>query len=71
MVREIEAAAPRYIVYVHNVFSWFKTTESSTLIFDWYRDYKKEYEVVGRSEMRSRTSVVHWGKPANRPPPVA
>lgn len=68
MVREIEAASPQYLVYVHDAGSWMMTKRSTTLILDWFSKYKDRYQIVGWSEAGAKSSIVHWGKPVSWPP---
>jgi hypothetical protein len=68
MAREIEAASPKYLVFVNDAGSWMKTKRSTTLILDWFSKYKKRYQIVGWSEAGAKTSTVYWGKPASWPP---
>jgi hypothetical protein len=48
MIREIEAARPRYLVSVAIDVSWFRRSESEQLIFTWANDYvSQHYNLVG------------------------
>jgi hypothetical protein len=48
MIREIEAARPRYLISVAIDDSWFRHSESDQLIFTWANDYvSQHYNVVG------------------------
>jgi hypothetical protein len=71
MVREIETAAPRYVVWVHDVNSWAPTKKSVTHIFDWFNEFQANYRVVGWSETRVKGSHVYWGLPTTWPPTSA
>ena len=42
MIREIERAAPEYVVYVSTPTSWEKTEQSDRTIFDWLMRYTCE-----------------------------
>ncbi|MFT5695138.1 MAG: hypothetical protein ACI9QQ_001113 [Myxococcota bacterium] len=68
MAEEIEAAAPEYLVYVHETSSWDFTKQSSTDIFDWFWDYQQQFQIVGWSEAHPDKSTVHWGRPKSWPP---
>ena len=46
MAREISAANPRYIVVVNDYNSWAWDQRSVGWIFDWFVEYKKQFEVV-------------------------
>ena len=68
MAREIEAEAPRYLVYVDDASSWKMTRRSSRLIFDWFGNYQNLFEIVGWSEAHRDGSVLHWEVPTQWPP---
>lgn len=68
MAREIEAASPKYLVYVHDPSSWMMNRRSSTLIFDWLSEYRNGYQIVGWTEAGAKESAVHWGRPTIWPP---
>jgi len=68
MAREIEARAPRYLVWVNDASSWKMSKNSARLIFSWFNRYRSRYEIVGWSEASPETSVVHWGAPTAWPP---
>jgi hypothetical protein len=42
MIQEIEAARPKYIVYVKDDFSWLQRENSEKLIYSWFRRYSFE-----------------------------
>ena len=68
MAREIEAAAPPYLVYVNDASSWMMSKRSNRLIFNWLSSYLNRYQIVGWSEANLETPVVHWGEPESWPP---
>lgn len=48
MIREIEAARPKYVVYVSIGASWLRRDDSHTLLFDWFNEYsERELRPVG------------------------
>ena len=54
MIRQIESAAPRYLILAHLWDSWCDTPQSKKTIFEWSREYIKElYELVGVADMIS------------------
>jgi hypothetical protein len=66
MIREIEQAKPKYIVYVQNPVLWLIQTNSPTRIFDWAAEYLSKYYVLdGMADPveRDRTEY-RWGPPA-------
>lgn len=42
MIQEIEAARPKYIVYVKDDFSWLQRENSEKLIYEWFQRYRFE-----------------------------
>jgi hypothetical protein len=69
MIREIEAAEPRMIVFVSVGSSWLKRPKSDRHILDWFRDYeeRKKLRLVGFVEIASpeetRSRLPHDGSP--------
>ncbi len=63
MIRQIEAAAPRYLVYVNVDVSWLVRPDSYTRIFQWFNQYQRSmYEVAGVADIVSdRKTVFVWG----------
>jgi hypothetical protein len=48
MVSEVEAAKPKYLLFVNIAFSWLSRPDSEKYIFDWYGKYINEhYRMVG------------------------
>ncbi len=66
MIRQIEAAAPRYLVFVHIETSWLPRAESEGLILGWFNVYQRQhYKVVGVVDILSPdTSEVKWDQEA-------
>jgi hypothetical protein len=65
MIGDIEAVRPKYLVYVDIGASWVRRTNSSMLIFDWYAQYRKRYDLVGIVDILSKNETVyHWGDDA-------
>jgi hypothetical protein len=67
-IREIEAAAPRYVAFVNVPQSWLARPGSDTSILTWSRDYLTEhYVVAGVADIQSDESTVYaWGEDALR-----
>ena len=65
-IREIEAQAPRYIVFVNVPQSWFGRPESDTSILVWSRTYLTEhYAVAGVADIVPHGETVYvWGDDA-------
>ncbi len=65
-IREIEAQAPRYIVFVNVPQSWLGGPRSDTSILTWSRSYLVEhYRVAGVADIQSDDETVYaWGEEA-------
>jgi hypothetical protein len=68
MIREIEAAKPRYIVWVDPQavpWSWLQRPGSEVRVFDWFREYRaRHYERVGLVEFSRTETRSRWGPDA-------
>jgi hypothetical protein len=66
MIRQIEAASPRYLVYVNVEVSWLMRRDSYTEIFEWFNKYQRaSYDIAGIADIISaHTTVFAWGKDA-------
>lgn len=61
MINEIEQNNPEYVVFVSVPTSWLQRPESSTLIFDWFKEYRHaRLQMVGYVEILPGESVYHW-----------
>lgn len=62
MIREIETAQPKFLVFVNVPFSWLKTPESEELISTWFNQYcRRNYKRVGLVDMLSpKTTRYYW-----------
>jgi hypothetical protein len=47
MIAEIEAAKPRFVVFVYLVSSWQLRPDSDRTIFYWWKRYQQNFELVG------------------------
>jgi len=48
MIREIELARPKYLIFVGMSTSWLRLPESEQLIFTWANEYiRRDYTIVG------------------------
>jgi 4-amino-4-deoxy-L-arabinose transferase-like glycosyltransferase len=64
-IREIEAAAPKFMVLVVTSSSWALQASSERLIIHWFSDYTSHYRVVGAVEMNHpRPPKFVWGAAA-------
>jgi 4-amino-4-deoxy-L-arabinose transferase-like glycosyltransferase len=67
MIREVEAAHPKYLVFVKIQFSWLMRAESDRTIVRWAERYARDcYDIVGVADMQSpeRTRYVWEGEAA-------
>lgn len=47
MIQEIEAARPKYLVFVKDRFSWLERENSEKLIFNWFGKYRENLVLTG------------------------
>jgi hypothetical protein len=66
MCREIGAAKPAFLVYVHVAVSWLADPDSSRFIYEWLGRYVESYyRPVGLADIVSRTQTDYqWGDQA-------
>jgi hypothetical protein len=61
MIRQIESAAPKFLIRVNVWDSWCVTPQSNTTIFEWLERYlKQRYELVGIADMISPAETRYW-----------
>ena len=62
-IRQIEAAAPKYLVFVNVPQSWLARPDSDTSILDWSREWiRGHYELAGVADIVSDEKTVYvWG----------
>jgi hypothetical protein len=65
MIREIEAARPKYVVQVKMPFSWLQSPQSDKNIFKWFDRYRTEnLKLVGLVKREpTRRTIYRWDKP--------
>jgi hypothetical protein len=70
MIRQLETSRPEYVVQVKIGASWLVDDDSPTRIFDWWRDYSRNYTQAGLVQIVSEQETQYfWGDAAaNRPP---
>lgn len=72
MMAQIEAAHPRYLVFVQETSSWNLTPASDRRIFDWAWRYVRDcYRLVGLTDIFSDESRYVWGDEARRTRPAS
>ena len=59
MIREIEAAAPKYLVFVSATRSWLVKPQSDTTIFQWFEAYQRNFKRVGVIDVLPRQETVY------------
>lgn len=65
MIRQVEAAAPKFLVFVNVPTSWLTRPESEKLIFDWAERYEKEfYETAGIVDLLPEGTQYRWDEAA-------
>jgi hypothetical protein len=66
MIREIEAAAPRFLVFVNAVRSWNARPGSDQTIFHWFEAYQHGFTRVGVADIvSSHETLYRWGVDAS------
>ncbi len=69
MIREIEAARPRFLVLAASNWSWLRRRTSDPRIFEWYRGYVEDYRPVALIDFdETGQTIYYWGKEAIRQP---
>jgi MFS family permease len=66
MIREIETAKPKFLIFVNLRGSWLATRESERLMTEWFQQYQpKYYRTVAIIEIfLGKEAVYHWGQEA-------
>jgi hypothetical protein len=66
MIRQIETAKPKFIIYVHISTSWLRKSTSKELIFDWFTQYHRQhYRPAGVIDIISSDhTIYHWNENA-------
>jgi hypothetical protein len=59
MIREIENAAPRYLVFVRASSSWLVRDNSDRTIFGWFAQYQRSFKRVGVVDIGSRRETIY------------
>jgi len=60
MIKEIETARPKFLVFVNVPTSWLVRSRSETLIFEWFDEYQqKYYRKVGVIDIVSRNQTIY------------
>jgi hypothetical protein len=66
MIREIEAAHPTHLIYVHIANSWLAKENSQTRIFDWINPYlqQNKFYQVGIADITEKETLYQWDEMA-------
>lgn len=59
MIREIESADPRYLVFVRASSSWLVQENSDRTIFGWFEQYQRSFKRVGVVDIGSRRETIY------------
>jgi hypothetical protein len=66
MIREIEDAAPRFLVFVSATRSWIARPGSDRTIFGWFEGYQRGFTRVGVADvLPAQDTVYRWGDAAS------
>jgi hypothetical protein len=66
MIREIETAAPRFLVFVSATRSWIARPGSDRTIFSWFEAYQRGFTCVGVADiLPAQETVYRWGDAAS------
>jgi hypothetical protein len=61
MIREIESAHPKILVFINHNLSWLKRPKSNDLIFKWFQKYQaKYYKPVGLVNILADGTRYYW-----------
>ncbi|OIN95032.1 MAG: hypothetical protein AUJ48_03975 [Deltaproteobacteria bacterium CG1_02_45_11] len=61
MIREIESAKPKFLVFTNVTTSWLKRPDSNPLLFEWFNGYQaKHYSVVGFADLLKDKTIYCW-----------
>jgi hypothetical protein len=67
MIREIEGANPKYLVFVSAPRSWLPKPQSDMTIFHWFETYQRGFTRVGVVDLLPRREPVYaWDDEAAR-----
>lgn len=67
MIREVEAAEPKYLVFVGVSTSWLRGPQSHSLIFDWLSSYlSKHYEIAIVTDIYPNRTLYTLGDKAKK-----
>jgi hypothetical protein len=65
MIKEVEAAAPRFLVFVSATCSWIARPGSDRTIFGWFAAYQRGFTRVGVVDIPPQQETVYrWGDAA-------
>ncbi len=65
MIQQIEAAKPKFLIFVNMLPSWAGRSTSKKLIFDWFNQYRRQYRPVGVVDIVSEDTVIYrWDQDA-------
>jgi hypothetical protein len=64
MIQEVEAAHPRYLIFVRVSTSWLIRPGSDETILGWFGQYQRSFTRVGVVDIMPKETVYRWGAEA-------
>jgi hypothetical protein len=65
MIREIESAGPRFLVFVSATRSWVVRPDSDRTIFRWFEEYQRGFRRIGVVDIVSQQETIYrWADAA-------
>ena len=72
VIKDIETAQPKFIVFVRTSTSWAMSPNSEKLIFEWFAQYQKNYHTVGFADIVARDRTIYrWDRDAENYKPTS
>jgi len=63
MIKEIESAKPKFLIFVNIGTSWLVRPNSERLIFEWYNSYSQQYyELSGIVDLSNNGTNYAWNE---------
>lgn len=69
MIRQLEAARPKIMLFVRVQFSWLQGPQSDTTVLQWFDTYSRQhYRRVGLVQIFGDASLMDWNNPSGLQP---
>lgn len=69
MIQEVELAKPKYLIFVNIHSSWLSSSDSNTLVIDWFQHYSRiNYTLVGLVDIFKEKTRYYWAPEIKWPP---